>query len=147
ADYLMMILQQSEGGFASAQDSESDIDGVRTEGGYYQLDVEQRRQQPAPALDRKILTGWNGLAIAALSRYGQLMGRNECILAASQAAEYLMQHHLQDSVLFRASESGRVSSAVATLEDYGLFAHGLLTLGLVIGEVRYVNLARQLVQD
>ena len=65
--FLAETMQLAGGGFASAQDSESIIDGVRNEGGYYHADAEARRTLPPPALDEKVLTGWNGLAIGALA--------------------------------------------------------------------------------
>ena len=134
------------GVFGSAQDSESNVDGQRTEGGYYRLDAEARALQHPPALDRKVLTGWNGLAIEALADAGFRHGRLEWIEAARTAADaLLMAHRRSDGTLVRASIDGRVSSAVATLEDYGMFAAGLLRVALASGEVRYAVAARELV--
>ena len=69
-DFLVTTMRLPGGAFAAAQDSESTVAGERTEGGYYALSPEQRPQEIPPALDTKVLTGWNGLAIAALSRAG-----------------------------------------------------------------------------
>ena len=43
------------GGFASGQDSESEIDGVRNEGGYYALDAAERSTQPPPPYSQRSL--------------------------------------------------------------------------------------------
>ncbi len=41
--FLLGVMRLPSGGFASAQDSESTVDGVRVEGGYYQLDADGTR--------------------------------------------------------------------------------------------------------
>ncbi|PJJ62118.1 thioredoxin domain-containing protein [Compostimonas suwonensis] len=146
AGFLIDVLQQPDGGFASAQDSESVVDGVRVEGGYYALEAERRAQQTPPALDEKILTGWNGLAIEALAAAGFALDEPQWIVAARRAADRLIARHLRaDGTLVRASIGERESAASATLEDYGMLANGLLQLGLVTGEVGYATLARALV--
>jgi uncharacterized protein YyaL (SSP411 family) len=146
ASFLLGVLRQPGGGFASAQDSESTVDGVRVEGGYYALDAADRARQAPPALDAKILTGWNGLAIDALALAGFVFDRPEWIDGARAAADFLLEHHrLEDGTLIRASIDGRRSAAVATLEDYGMLAAGLLRLATVTGEVRYAAVARGLV--
>ena len=66
--FLTERMQLEGGAFASAQDSESEIDGERSEGGYYRRDADGRAGLDPPALDAKVLTGWNGLAIGALAR-------------------------------------------------------------------------------
>lgn len=150
ARFLTSVLMLPGGGFASAQDSESTVDGRRVEGGYYTLDEEARGLQARPALDEKMLTGWNGLAIAALARAGFAFDDRGLQAAAVRAADKLLDQHLVDPGtggvhLVRASISGRVSGARSTLEDYGMFARGLLELALATGEVRYAVAARRLV--
>jgi len=145
ADFLLSVLRQPSGAFGSAQDSESVIDGARNEGGYYRLDATARAALTPPAVDQKILTGWNGLAIGGLARAGSRLNRPDWITAAQTAADYLLAIHYVDGVLTRASIGGRLSTARATLEDFGMFAGGLLDLALATGEVRYATAARALV--
>jgi len=145
ASFLIEVMQQDGGGFASAQDSESTVDGVRVEGGYYALDADDRAAQVPPALDRKILTGWNGLAIEALAAAGARLGHPEWVVAARRAADFLLGEHVLGDRLVRASIDGTVSAARATLEDYGMFAGALIELALATGEVRYAAEARRLV--
>ncbi len=147
ASFLLGVMRQPGGGFASAQDSESTVDGVRVEGGYYALDAADRARQEPPALDGKILTGWNGLAIGALALAGFGFGRADWVDGAREAADFLLANHFrEDGSLIRASIDGRRSTAVATLEDYGMLAGGLLRLAVVGGEVRYAIAARALVE-
>ena len=148
ADFLLNVLRLPSGAFASAQDSESPIDGVRSEGGYYALDAAGRTAQPRPALDAKVLTGLNGLAIGALASAGARRGHPEWVVAARTAADAVLGMHLPmgpDGPIARASLDGRVSDAVATLEDIGGLAGGLLRLSLALGEVRYATVARTLI--
>jgi uncharacterized protein len=139
AGYLIDGMQLPGGGFASAQDSESTVDGERVEGGYYALSAERRAEQVAPDLDEKVLTGWNGLAIENLALAGRLLDEPAWIEAARRAADLLLSRPL-----VRASIGDRLSDAPATLEDYGMLAGGLLELSLATGEVRYAVVAREI---
>lgn len=144
--FLTGTLRRASGGFASAQDSESTVAGRRVEGGYYALDAAGRAAEEPPAVDGKVLTGWNGLAIGALARAGRAFGRPDWIAAARAAADMLLAEHVRaDGSLVRASIDGRVSPAVATLEDHGMLADGLLALALATGDVAYAVRARGLV--
>ncbi len=145
ADWLAGM-QLPEGGFASAQDSESTVDGRRVEGFYYTLDAASRGRVEKPPVDEKVLTGWNGLAIEGLSVAGTVHGRPEWIATAQRAADFLLENHVGER-LVRASIGGTVSSARATLEDFGMLAAGLLQLATATGEVRYAAAARTLVDD
>lgn len=145
AGFLLAVLQLPEGGFASGQDSESILDGRRSEGGYYALDAASRRLVAAPALDRKVLTGWNGLAIGALARAGAALGDERLSAAARAAADFILRRHLRGRRLLRASLDGRSSPARAVLEDYGMLAGGLLDLALATGQVGYASAARELI--
>jgi len=143
--FLLDVLRRPAGGFGSAQDSESIIAGQRNEGGYYRADAAVRAELEPPAVDGKVLTGWNGLAIAALATAGRRFARADWITAARAAADFLLAEHLDDGMLVRASIDGRRSDAVATLEDFGMFAGGLLNLSLATGEPSYAVHARELV--
>ncbi len=145
ADFLEDVMQLSAGGFASAQDSESVVDGELTEGDYYSLSAAGRARQTPPKRDEKILAGWNGLAISALARAGFAFERRDWVASARRAADYLLEHHVgADGGLVRVSIGGRTSTATATLEDYGMLTQGLLDLALVSGEVDYAVAGRAL---
>lgn len=146
ASFLLGVLRQPSGGFASAQDSESTIDGARVEGTYYTLPPEERARLEPPPLDAKVLTGWNGFAIGALARAGRILDRPAWVAAAREAAEaVLTRHRREDGTLLRASLGDRSSEAGATLEDYGGLAAGLLELALAGGDAGVAAAARDLV--
>ena len=146
ATFLIGVLQQPDGGFASAQDSESTVDGVRLEGAYFALGAADRVAQEPPAIDAKVLAGWNGLAIGALATAGFARDRDSWITAARRAADAVIERHVRgDGTLVRASIGGRISTAYATLEDYGMLASGLLDLAAATGDAHYAVVARSLV--
>ncbi|UOE45814.1 thioredoxin domain-containing protein [Agromyces larvae] len=144
--FLLDTMRLPGGGFASAQDSESTIDGLRNEGGYYARDRIGREGLEPPPLDEKVLTGWNGLAVGALARAGAVLGDERVITAGRETADWLLEHHRgADGRLLRASRDGIASTATATLEDSGMLAGGLLEVALATGEARYAAAARDLV--
>ncbi|MBN9191904.1 MAG: thioredoxin domain-containing protein [Microbacterium sp. 71-23] len=146
ANFLLDVLQRENGGFAAAQDSESWIDGARSEGGYYARDAAARAALEPPDIDGKVVTGWNGMAIAALARAGRRRGEPRWIEAARWAADAVLEANVRgDGRLARASLDEVVSRAAATLEDYGLLAEGLAALAAATGEVAYADRARELV--
>src|SRR5689334_17431524 len=62
-----------------------------------------RAQRPQPARDDKVVTAWNGLAIAALAEHGVLTGAPDSLVAARRAAELLVGTHWVDGRLRRVS--------------------------------------------
>ena len=148
ASFLLDVLQRPGGGFAAAQDSESWIDGARSEGGYYARDAAARRDLEPPAVDGKVVTGWNGLAIGALARAGARLGEPTWIDAARQAADTVLSANAgPDGLLVRASLDGTASRAPATIADHGQLAEGLVALAVATGEPAYAVRARELVAD
>lgn len=146
ARFLIEVLQQPTGGFAAAQDSESIIDGERNEGGYYARDAAGRARLDAPALDGKVVTGWNGLAIAALARAGFELDEPRYLEAARWAAEAVLEANVDREERLRRSSLDEIASpAGATLEDYGGLARGLAALAVATGEAAYAERARELV--
>jgi uncharacterized protein YyaL (SSP411 family) len=146
AGFLAEVLQQPSGGFGAAQDSESWIDGERSEGGYYSRDAAARAGLEAPAVDGKVVSGWNGLAIGALARAGARLDEPAWTEAARWAAEAVLEVNVgADGRLLRASLDEVPSRAHATLADHGQLAGGLAALAVATGEVAYAVRARDLV--
>ena len=67
-----------------------------------------RSLRPQPGRDDKVVTGWNGLAIAALSETGALLEDSTYLDAARTCAQFLIDGHLVDGRLRRASRGGVV---------------------------------------
>lgn len=148
ARFLVDVLRRPGGGFGAAQDSESWIDGARDEGGYYLRDATGRAGLEPPAVDGKVITGWNGLAIAALARAGAVHDEPAWVEAAAAAARDVLSANRDASgVLVRASLEGEASDAVATLADLTLLAEGLFALALATGEASWAVSGRELLDD
>lgn len=137
-----------EGGFGSAQDSESVVEGRPSEGGYYLLDAKGRKAHTPPAVDDKVLTGWNGLALRGLADAHRAGVAGNPGVLGEQVATWLLENHVHgDGSLIRLSRRGTPGLAPATLEDYGGFGLGLLELGIALGEARFVAEAFRLMES
>src|SRR5450631_1626374 len=100
-----------------------------------------RNLRPQPARDDKVITGWNGLAIAALSEAGVLLTDSRYVDAARRCAQFLTDTHVVDGRLRRASRSGVVGTAKGVADDHGNVAEGLLTLHQATGEPQWLSVA------
>jgi len=106
---------------------------------------EVRAARVAPTLDRKIITGWNGLALSAFARGALVTGRDDLTRRAHAIARYLHDvHRLPDGRLARASNDGQ-AVGTAVLEDHALLAQGLLDLFQLTGDPEHLAWARDLV--
>ncbi|NHA67033.1 thioredoxin domain-containing protein [Phycicoccus flavus] len=106
-----------------------------------------RDARPQPARDDKVVTAWNGLAVAGLADAGALLGRPDLVDAARRAAAHVLATHVVDGRLRRTSRGGRVSAAPAVLDDHGDLAEGLLALHQATGEARWLTAAGDLLDD
>jgi uncharacterized protein YyaL (SSP411 family) len=107
---------------------------------------ETRRRRTPPGLDRKIVTSWNGLAVAALAQGYAVTGLEKYLAGARDAADFLLRAHWrEDGSVWRTSSDGRFTGD-GVLDDYSFLAHGLLELYQVSGESRYLASARDLVE-
>jgi len=148
ATFLIDVLRRDGGGFGAAQDSESMIEGVRSEGGYYLRAVSERAELEPPAVDGKAITGWNGLAIGALARAGAALAEQPWIDAAATAADRVLRANRNPAgALVRTSLEGRASAAVATPADLGLLADGLFALALATGDAAWAVTACGILYD
>ncbi len=106
---------------------------------------EVRAERTPPGLDRKVITSWNGLTIAALAQGYAVTGERHYLDGARRAADYLLRAHRRaDDTLWRASNEGTVTGE-GILDDYAFLADGLLELYQVSGEARYLTAARELI--
>ena len=103
-----------------------------------------RAERPQPARDDKVVTAWNGLAIAACAEAGVLLGEPAHVLAARECADLLLSTHVVDGRLRRASRDGSVGSAPGVAADYGDLVEGLLALHQATGEPRWLDAAGEL---
>ena len=105
-----------------------------------------RAERVRPARDDKVVTAWNGLAIAGLAEAGALLDRADLVERAREAARLLVGHHYADGRLVRASLGGVAGESAGVLEDYADLAEGLLVLHAVTGETEWVGVCGALLE-
>ena len=89
----------------------------------------ERAKRPRPSLDDKILTSWNGLAIAGLARAFGATGDGRCLELAEGAADFVRRELASSDgkTLCRRWRAG--SRAIPGMaDDYAFMAYGLLAL-------------------
>jgi uncharacterized protein len=171
-EYMLRELLLAEGGFASAQDADTDgVEGLTftwtaEEGAPAELlepfehgrsilrgELDEqtrarllaiRERRPKPLRDDKAIASWNGLALAALAEAGWRLGRPDWVDAARRLGEFLLGPLSDaDGRLRRSRREGRTSGA-GFLDDYANVAHGLLELHVATGELRWLREAHRL---
>jgi len=86
-----------------------------------------RNRRVWPGRDEKVLTSWNGLAIAGLAAAARSLRRPELADSAAQAADFLREHCWYQGRLLAVHKDGR-SRFPAYLDDHAALAWGLLEL-------------------
>ena len=86
-----------------------------------------RNRRVWPGRDEKILTSWNGLAIAGLAAASRSLRRPELAESAARAADFLHEHCWYQGRLLAVHKDGR-SRFPAYLDDHASLAWGLLEL-------------------
>lgn len=98
-----------------------------------------------PGKDDKILTDWNGLVITALSLAGRVFGREDYLVAAGEAVDFIMTHlHSQGRLQHRWREGE--SAIEGNLDDYAYLIWGLLELYQATFQAEYLKAALKLNQ-
>jgi uncharacterized protein YyaL (SSP411 family) len=107
-----------------------------------------RARRPRPGRDEKVVTAWNGLAIAALAETGAYFARPDLVEAAAAAADLLLAVHMDDrGRLVRTSRDGKAGTSAGVLEDYADLAEGLHALYAVTGEPAWLEVAGGLLES
>jgi uncharacterized protein len=171
-DYVLRELALPEGGFASAQDADTEgVEGLTftwtaAEGVPEELlhpfeegrsiirgdlDEELRRRlfelrerRPKPLRDDKAIASWDGLLLAALAEAGRRLERRDWLDAATRLGEFLLGPLSDDQGrLYRTFREGRAKNT-GFLEDYADVANGLYELHVATGELRWLEEAIRL---
>ncbi|MBI2649165.1 MAG: thioredoxin domain-containing protein [Thaumarchaeota archaeon] len=114
-----------------------------------QILLDARLKRKRPAVDDKILTSWNGLAISAFARAYQVLREERYLAAAERSASFILSNLYKQGILLRRYRDGE-TAIQGTLEDYSFLLQGLLDLYEASFEPsllqRAVQLARQMVE-
>jgi uncharacterized protein len=170
--YMLRELMLPEGGFASAQDA--DTNGVEGQTFTWTADegvpdeflepfehgrsilrgelppelkaelFECREQRPKPQRDDKAIAAWNGLTLAALAEAGRRLERPDWLTGARRLGEFLLGPlSTPEGRLYRTYRNG-IAKNTGFLEDYAGVAHGLYELHVATGEARWLEESRRL---
>jgi uncharacterized protein YyaL (SSP411 family) len=170
-EYALRELRLEGGGFASAQDADTDgVEGLTFtwtpdevdrdelllpfEHGQYilrgELAADERAQllakrelRPQPFRDDKAIAAWNGLMLAALAEAGRRLERDDWLDAARELAEFLLGPLSDGERLHRTWREG-VAKGTGYLEDYANVAHGLYELHVATGTARWLHESHRL---
>jgi len=108
--------------------------------------LEAREKRTKPAVDDKILTSWNGLAISSLSLGYKVLGRRRYLEAAEQAAGFILRNLTGGSGLLRRYREGE-AAIPANLEDYAFLIEGLINLYEACYDVKWLEKAVELAEE
>lgn len=93
---------------------------------YVRQERKDVRERASLGTDDKILTGWNGLMIAALARSAVIMERPQFLKAAQRAEGFLWEHiHMGNGLIMARWRQGEAKYP-GILDDYAFFIWGLL---------------------
>ena len=100
--------------------------------------------------DDKVLTAWNGLALAALARAGLVLDEPKYLDAARRTAGFLEEKLTGPDGRLLARWRGGDAAHPGKLDDYAFYAYGLLELYSAAFDISYlvraVELANQLLE-
>lgn len=87
-----------------------------------------RNLRSAPRVDDKIIAGWNGLMIDAFAYAGRVFNRASYTARAQEAADFILEHLMDNNGNLRRVYAAGQAHIPATLEDYAYLIKGLLSL-------------------
>ncbi|KZS64286.1 thioredoxin domain-containing protein [Mycobacterium ostraviense] len=100
-----------------------------------------RLTRAQPGRDDKVVTSWNGLAVTALAEAAVALPEPSLAQAAQRCATALLDLHVVDRRLRRASLGGVVGDSAAILEDHAMLATGLLALYQLTSDAAWLTAA------
>ena len=108
---------------------------------------EARAERPRPLTDDKVLTDWNGIAIAGLAHAGRLLEEPGMVDQAAGAARFLLDElRPREGSLLHTWRQGE-AKLPAFLSDYVFLVRGLLALHRATGEEEWLTRAAALTDE
>ncbi len=104
----------------------------------------QRELRTRPGKDDKVLTDWNGLAIAALSEAGFAFNRPDYIEAAKKAADFILENLRTPKGRLLHRYRDKEAGIFGTLHDFAFFIQGLLKFYQAYFKPSYLKAALEL---
>jgi uncharacterized protein YyaL (SSP411 family) len=163
-DYVLRDMTSKDGAFYTAEDADSEgeegkfylgEEGATVESRIIRFEVplsekdeqfrkqlfEARKKRVRPSKDDKVLTGWNGLMIAALAKGGRVFDEPRYTEAAEQAVEFILNNLMTSKgrLLHRWRNGEGAINGMA--EDYAFLIWGLLELYETTFDVEYLGKA------
>ncbi|MDA0364404.1 MAG: thioredoxin domain-containing protein, partial [Chloroflexi bacterium] len=96
-----------------------------------------------PGLDDKVLTSWNGLALAAFAEAARVFDDDGYRAQAEQNAAFVRARMWRDGALLHTYKQG-VARIDGLIEDYAYYALGLIELYRTSGELTHLQWAAEL---
>ncbi|HYH71046.1 MAG TPA: AGE family epimerase/isomerase, partial [Methyloceanibacter sp.] len=100
--------------------------------------LSRRDGRVRPGFDDKVLADWNGLMIAALANAADAFGRDDWLIAAKAAFDFVRTRMVQGTRLMHAYRDG-TAKAPATATDYANMIHAALALANVSSDAAYIT--------
>ncbi len=105
-----------------------------------------REKRDHPYKDDKVLTDWNGVAIAAFSKAAAAFGEKRYSDVARGAIEFIRQNLVRDGRLLHRYREGE-AGIMASVDDYAFFIWGLLEYYESVFDEKCLALAISLCRD
>ena len=103
----------------------------------------EREKRVRPALDDKVLSGWNGLMITAFAKAAAVLDDPRYRQAADRASDFIIETMCPDGRLRATYGKGR-ARLNGYITDYAFFIEGLIELYQAGGDVQRLEQARRL---
>ena len=105
-----------------------------------------REKRVHPYKDDKVLTDWNGIAIAAFSKAAAAFGEKRYSDTARGSIEFIRQNLVHDGRLLHRYREGE-AGIMASVDDYAFFIWGLLEYYESVFDEKYLALAISFCRD
>ncbi len=106
----------------------------------------EREKRVKPGRDDKILTSWNGLALAAFAEAFRVLRDEKYRVTAERNAAYVQAQLWQNGRFHHVYTAG-VAKVDAMLEDYSYYGLGLIELYKATGDLDHLEAARHMFEN